>query len=367
MPVALACIVSLCGLMSRNPLEAQGRDATASRNPLGTRGWTLVWSDEFDGSSIDPSSWTFDTGGGGWGNSELENYTSRPDNAAVANGTLLIIAKKENLGSNAYTSARLKTQGLRTFTYGRVEARMKLPAGQGLWPAFWMLGQNITTVSWPQCGEIDIMEHIDNVPLCYGTMHWNNNGHVQYGSNTPCDVSQYHVYAIEWDAGSISWFVDTVRYCTGNIANNVNSTGAFHAPFFILLNLAVGGSWPGNPVDATPFPDTMFVDYVRVYQPGVNDLPGGDPGLPGKASLLQNFPNPFNPSTTIRYALPARSHVNLSVYNTLGQLLATLVNGEEGAGDHEATFDGSECAGGVYFYRLQAGSFVQTRTLLLIR
>src|SRR6185312_14569394 len=136
--------------------------------------YQLVWSDEFNGTSVDPNNWVFETGGGGWGNKELEYYQAA--NATVSNGNLVITAKKQRVGANAYTSARMKTQGLHQFTYGRIEARVKLPVVKGLWPAFWMLGSNITTVNWPNCGEIDVMEHINTDSLVYGTIHWYNNG-----------------------------------------------------------------------------------------------------------------------------------------------------------------------------------------------
>jgi beta-glucanase (GH16 family) len=329
--------------------------------------WNLVWSDEFDSTSVNGSNWTYDTGGSGWGNSELENYTNRPENASVRNGTLLIIARKEPYGGNSYTSARLKSQNLRTFTYGRIEARLKLPAGQGLWPAFWMLGSSITQVGWPKCGEIDVMEHINAVPLVYGTMHWDNNGHAQYGGNISCDVSQYHVYSVEWNSTAITWFVDGNQYWQGNIANNINSTDEFHSPFFIILNLAVGGSWPGNPDVTTPFPDTMEVDYVRVYQ--LATTVGGDlqGQIPDQYDLLQNYPNPFNPTTTIRYGIPRRSAVKLALYNTLGQPAGEFVNGEMDPGYYELTLDGKRLSSGVYFYRLTAGDFVRTRRLLLLK
>jgi beta-glucanase (GH16 family) len=226
--------------------------------------WNLIWSDEFNGTSIDPSNWVFETGGGGWGNGELENYTNRPANATVSNGNLLIIAKKENYGGNSYTSARMKTQGLHSWTYGKIEARIQIPVGKGVWPAFWMLGDTIATAGWPTCGEMDIMEHVNTDTTIEGTMHWNNNGHVQYGSHTGFHTNQYHTYAIEWDANTIKWLMDGVQYVQGNIAGNVNNTSAFHHPFFVLLNLAVGGTWPGSPAAATVFPDTLFVDYVRV-------------------------------------------------------------------------------------------------------
>lgn len=226
--------------------------------------YQLVWSDEFNGTSVDTTNWSFDVGGGGWGNNELEYY--QPANATVANGNLIITAKKQRVQANSYTSARLKTQGKRQFTYGKIEARIKLPVVQGLWPAFWMLGSNINAVSWPQCGETDIMEHINTDSLIYGTIHWYNNGNASYGGNTTTSPSNYHIYDVVWDTASITWHVDGVQYWTANIANNINNTGAFHLPFFIILNLAVGGNWPGNTIDNTKLPASMYVDYVRVYQ-----------------------------------------------------------------------------------------------------
>lgn len=226
--------------------------------------YQLVWSDEFNGTSVDTTAWSFDTGNSGWGNNELENY--QPGNATVANDNLVITAKKETAGTAQYTSARMKTENKKSFTYGRIEARIKLPVGQGLWPAFWTLGSNISTVGWPQCGEIDIMERINTDSLLYGTMHWNNNGHVSNGGKTTSSPSEYHVYDVEWNATSITWHIDGVQYFKTDIAGNVNNTGAFHAPFFIILNLAVGGNWPGSTVDDTKFPARMYVDYVRVYQ-----------------------------------------------------------------------------------------------------
>lgn len=226
--------------------------------------YQLVWSDEFNGTSVDPNNWVFETGGGGWGNNELEYYQAA--NATVTNGNLVITAKKQRVGSNAYTSARMKTQGLHQFTYGRIEARVKLPVVKGLWPAFWMLGSNITTVNWPQCGEIDVMEHINTDSLIYGTIHWYNNGNASYGSNMATSPSAYHVYDVEWTSTAITWHIDGVQYCTANISNGINNTQAFQNPFFIILNLAVGGNWPGNTIDTTKLPASMYVDYVRVYQ-----------------------------------------------------------------------------------------------------
>ena len=227
--------------------------------------YKLVWSDEFDGTGISAENWNFETGGNGWGNHEKQYY--QKDNASVAGGNLVITAKKETVGGNNYTSARMTTLAKREFTYGKIEARIKIPVGQGLWPAFWLLGANINKVNWPECGETDIMEHINTDSLLYGTMHWNNNGHVSSGNKTPVDsISNFHVYSIEWDASAIRWLVDGVEFNSATILNSANNTGAFHKPFFIILNLAVGGDWPGQDVDDSKFPASMYVDWVKVYQ-----------------------------------------------------------------------------------------------------
>jgi beta-glucanase (GH16 family) len=239
--------------------------------PVSADSWNLVWSDEFNGSSLDPANWAYDIGNGtaGWGNSELQYYTNRMENVQVKNGELIITARKEKDNGFDYTSGRIKTKDKQSWTYGRIEARIKLPSGIGLWPAFWMMGADIDGVGWPKCGEIDIMEHINMVPYVNGTMHWDNNGHQQYGLTTDADLSKYHVYAVEWDPGSIRWFIDGKKYCEGDIREGINGTEEFHEPFFLLLNLAVGGRWPGSPGAGTVFPASMRVDYVRVYSGSV--------------------------------------------------------------------------------------------------
>jgi beta-glucanase (GH16 family) len=223
-----------------------------------------VWADEFNGTAVNTSNWKFETGGGGWGNNEKQYYQA--SNATVANGELVITARKQAVGGMPYTSARLITQGLRQFTYGRMEARIKVPLGQGLWPAFWMLGSNISTVSWPACGEIDIMEQVNADSRTYGTAHWDSNGHAQYGQNIAMSANTYHVYSVEWTPTYIRWFMDGTKYNEMNIANGTGSTEEFQRPFFLLLNLAVAGDWPGQTVDESKLPATMNVDYVRVYQ-----------------------------------------------------------------------------------------------------
>jgi beta-glucanase (GH16 family) len=244
-----------------------------------TAGWRLVWSDEFEGpagSAVDSTKWKFDLGNNnGWGNAELEDYTNRTQNAALdGNGNLVIAARKEALGGQQYTSARLLTQGKATWTYGRFEARIQIPAGQGLWPAFWMLGDNIGTVGWPTCGEVDIMENIGREPaLIHGTMHgpgYSGGNGIGGPASLPGNAAYaaaFHVYAVEWEVNSIRWSVDGTQYFATTPASIPGgTTWVYDHPFFIIMNVAVGGSWPGNPDGTTTFPQTMVVDYVRVYQ-----------------------------------------------------------------------------------------------------
>lgn len=227
--------------------------------------WNLEWSDEFNGSIS--SNWVFETGAGGWGNGEQQYY--RRENATVEDGKLVITAKKESFGGAQYTSARMKTQGKKSWKYGKIEARIAMPAFAGIWPAFWMLGDKISTAGWPACGEIDIMEHINDGGNVHGTIHWADASgqHAQYTNSTNAGVTAYHTYAVEWDASAIRWYVDGVKYNEANIANNINGTSELHENFFILLNVAVGGNWPGNNI-GNNFPAKMLVDYVRVYKAG---------------------------------------------------------------------------------------------------
>lgn len=228
--------------------------------------WKLVWSDEFDYNGLpDPAKWGNEVGF--IRNNELQYYTKgRIENTEVKGGFLYITAKKENFEKAGYTSASITTEGKYSFTYGKVEARMKLPKGQGMWPAFWMMGQNRSEVGWPRCGEIDIMEHINTEDILYGTLHWHNEKHVSNGTKTPCTVGEFHSYSIEWDQRSIRWFLDGKQFHEVSVADGANSTEEFHRPFYLILNLAIGGDWPKNPDSTTTFPDNVIVDYVRVYQ-----------------------------------------------------------------------------------------------------
>ena len=248
--------------------------------------WNIVWNDEFnqpDGSSPDPTKWDYDigNGSGGWGNNELEYYTSRTNNARIVGGQLIIEADQESYGGYSYTSARMKTQGKWSWAYGRIEARIKIPRGQGIWPAFWMLGTNIDSVGWPTCGEIDIMENIGKTSdqgTDHGTIHGPQGGGDYNGGSGvggtytlpggAALADDFHIYAVEWMTNQIKWFLDSNNFFTATPSSLPSGgTWVFTAPQFIILNVAVGGNWPGNPDATTVFPQQMLVDYVRVYEP----------------------------------------------------------------------------------------------------
>jgi beta-glucanase (GH16 family) len=249
-----------------------------------TQSWTLAWSDEFEGpvgAPVDGTKWVAETGGHGWGNQERQYYTLTDNVSLDGSGHLVITARAEPpnspyqcwYGTCRYTSARLKTKGKYEPTYGRIEARIRVPRGQGIWPAFWMLGNNIDVVGWPQCGEIDVMENIGREPaVVHGTIH----GPGYSGANgiggshtlaTGSFAEDYHVFAVEWEPDKIRWFVDDTEYRRLTPTDlPPGTTWVFDHPFFLLLNVAVGGAWPGEPDASTVFPQQMLVDYVRVYE-----------------------------------------------------------------------------------------------------
>lgn len=234
-------------------------------------GWELTWQDEFTEPELDLTRWTPEVGGHGWGNAESQFYTDRPENAFIEDGKLVIHVLKESYQGKRFTSARLITKDNFTQQYGRFEARIQIPTGQGIWPAFWMLGNNIDEVGWPQCGEIDILENIGSEPsLVHGTIH----GPGYSGANgigKPFSIASgrftddFHVFAVEWEPEEIRWYVDDVLYNTIT-PDTVPGEWVYDHPFFMILNVAVGGYWPGYPDDTTTFPQRMTVDYVRVYE-----------------------------------------------------------------------------------------------------
>jgi beta-glucanase (GH16 family) len=249
---------------------------TAVRPPpppdLTRDGWALVWHDEFEGPEINADVWTHEIGGHGWGNGENQYYTDDPDNAFIEDGMLVIQALERNYLGKPFTSARLTTQGKLTQQYGRIEARIQIPTGKGIWPAFWMLGENYDTVGWPRSGEIDIMENIGSEPwVVHGTLHgpgYSGGSGVGAAYRLP-DRSpfhaNFHVYAVEWEPEEIRWYVNDALYSTITPAR-LPGDWVYDQPFFIILNVAVGGRWPGYPDTTTEFPQQMLVDYVRIYE-----------------------------------------------------------------------------------------------------
>jgi beta-glucanase (GH16 family) len=242
--------------------------------------WVLKWQDEFtgpDGSSPDPTKWALESGGNGWGNNELESYTPRPENVYLENGNLVIQAVREEFkGSDGvkrrYTSGRLKTQGRFSQAYGRFEARIRIPSGRGVWPAFWMMGDDFPTAGWPACGEIDVMENVDiEKSMIHGSIH--GPGYSARKSPTAAfTLSQgrfsdgFHVFAVEWEPQVIRFYVDEELYSTRTPADlPKGAPWVYDHPFFLILNLAVGGNWPASPDASTKFPQRMLVDYVRVF------------------------------------------------------------------------------------------------------
>jgi beta-glucanase (GH16 family) len=229
--------------------------------------WQLVWSDEFTGPAINTTVWKYEIGS--IRNNELQAYTNRSENARIENGCLVIEARKESYNGSAYTSASLNTRGTQAWQYGRIEMRAKLVKGKGMWPAFWAMGNS---GSWPACGEIDLMELIGGGPgydnRIYATIHWDSSGHRQYGGSqtlmSGTFADSFHVIGVEWDSAAIRWQRDGVQFFSAPLTAAARS--AFHQPFYLLVNLAVGGSWPGSPDTATVFPQQYQIDWIRVYQ-----------------------------------------------------------------------------------------------------
>lgn len=250
-------------------------DNTGYSTPLINPGYTLIWNDEFSGSALDANVWNYEigNGSGGWGNHELEYYTNSTKNVFVSNGNLIIEARKESIGGFNYSSSRLTTQNKKSFTYGRVDIRAKLPKGKGVWPALWMLGSNINTVSWPASGEIDIMELLGQEPSkMYSTMHYGASTATHgskggsYTLNGSTFYDQFHVFSMDWKQDQIKLYVDNNLFFTLNKSDVGTSPYPFNAPFFFIFNVAVGGDWPGSPDATTTFPQRMIVDYIRMYQ-----------------------------------------------------------------------------------------------------
>jgi beta-glucanase (GH16 family) len=329
--IHLSVWISLAILLSVSP--ASGSLFCPAAQAADPSVWSLAWSDEFNGSALDPANWVMETGGSGWGNNELESYTNRSQNAYLENGSLVIKAIKESYTgpdgiARNYTSARLITKNKFTQTYGRFEARIKIPYGQGVWPAFWMLGSNIDSAGWPTCGEIDIMENIGKEPsTVHGTIH----GPGYSGANgigAPYSLTSgqkfaddYHTFSVEWEPNVLRFYVDGILYTTRTPADLPSGkTWVYDHPFFIILNLAIGGYWPGNPDDTTVFPQTMKVDYVRVYSraaqasaPVLLTEEGSNRALALDSVTWQR--DPFSIINTYNFSQDQRTRVSLLLAN----------------------------------------------------
>jgi beta-glucanase (GH16 family) len=248
-------------------------DNTGYTTPITYPDYTLAWSDEFLGATLDNAAWNYEigNGSGGWGNNELEYYTNSAKNVFLSNGNLIIEARKESIGGFNYSSARITTQNKKTFTHGRIDIRAKLPVDKGIWPALWLLGQNISTIGWPACGEIDIMELIGTTPATtYGTAHWQSGVYTYKGDSYNLASGnfsqQFHVFSIIWTEESIKWYVDDNLFFTLAKTTIADNDYPFNKPQFFIFNVAVGGNWSGAPNETTAFPQRMFVDYIRVFQ-----------------------------------------------------------------------------------------------------
>jgi beta-glucanase (GH16 family) len=245
-------------------------------SPTSYPGYTLVWADEFNGSALNTSDWNYEVGDGcpnvcGWGNNELEWYTNG-SNLYMQRGKLIIEARQESIGGKNFTSSRITTQNKKSFQYGRIDIRAKTPVGRGIWPALWMLGNNITTVSWPACGEMDIMELLGQEPqIVHATVHFATPGGPRNISKSITKTGgtfsdAFHVYSLVWEEDRMQFYVDDQLINDISRSNITPNNYPFNAPFFFIFNIAVGGNWPGSPDATTVFPQWMFVDYVRVFQ-----------------------------------------------------------------------------------------------------
>lgn len=302
--------------------------------------WVMIWNDEFDNSTLDNTKWVNDVGGNGWGNNEAQFYTAGNANLTIANGEATFTAKDEQFGTNEYTSAKIISKNLFDIQYGKIEGRMKCPMGKGLWPAFWMLGNSIDTVSWPMCGEIDVMEHINSETKIHGTAHWDNVGHQYLGGIINTNPADFHTYTITWDSTYIKWYMDDQLYYLLNITNGTNGTEEFHKKFYLILNLAVGGNWPGYPDATTQFPADFVVDYIRVYKDQaeltVNEI---------NQNVVTIYPNPAEDLLTIK-GLTEETALTYAIYSLNGD---QLVQQEL---DLSNTIDIKQLASGMYMLQL---------------
>ncbi|MFO7447354.1 MAG: family 16 glycosylhydrolase [Ignavibacteriaceae bacterium] len=338
--------------------------------------YKLVWYDEFDGTAVDLSKWEFQIGNGqgGWGNNERQYY--RAENASVEDGLLTITAKQESFNGFSYTSTRMRTLNKGDWKYGKLEIRAKMPFGKGIWPAIWMMPTDNVYGGWAASGEIDIMEYLGHeTNKVHGTLHYggswpnNRNSGKSYSITGNGFNDDFHTFTIVWEEGRFDWYVDSVLYQT---QTNWYTTGyEFPAPFdqrfHMILNMAVGGNWPGSPDSTTQFPQQFVIDYVRVYQQSATAVSLEENQVPAEFLLEQNYPNPFNSQTVINYSLSEPGYIKLSLYDIMGRLVKVLVNQRQESGVYKLSLDAADLSTGSYIYSLNAGSTNISRKLLLIK
>lgn len=345
---------------------------------VNAQNWQLVWSDEFDGDTLNTDLWSYQTGTGteydlpsGWGNNELQYY--KEENVKVADGVLTLTAKRENIETSQFTSGRIRTIYKGDWTYGRFEFRAKMPKGQGLWAAIWMLPTDEDYGGWAASGEIDIMEYLGHdTTRVHGTIHYggqwpdNKSRGNDYVTGDTAFNKAFHVFVLEWKDGQLRWLVDGEEFQKLGTGMWYSSAAAFPAPFnkrfHLLINLAVGGNWPGNPDASTRFPQDLVVDYVRVYELVYNSADAEN----AAHVLDQNRPNPFDELSEISFSLMAEEQVLLELYDSLGRKVQTLANRPYGPGKHTVAVEARSLEPGIYSYRLQTGTASSVRQMLIL-
>jgi beta-glucanase (GH16 family) len=349
---------------------------------LQAQNWTLVWSDEFEADTLNTDKWSYMIGDGtdyglpsGWGNEELQYY--REENITVSDGMLHVIAKKESYGGKGYTSGRIRSMEKGDWTYCKVEFRAKMPKGQGLWAAVWMLPTDEEYGGWAASGELDIMEYLGHeTNVVHGTLHfggaWPNNEYkgTYYQTDGWGFDREFHDFVMEWVEGEIRWYVDGVLYQTQGEGDWRTAGHPFPAPFdqrfHLLINLAVGGNWPGSPDSSTDFPQEMSLEYIRVYQEEGTGTGDVEHEVGGSIRLEQNHPNPFSGQTTITFSLPTEEQVVLELYDATGRRVRTLADRRFDPGNHAVELGSDGLTPGLYTYRLLTSRGSSTRQMLIL-
>ncbi len=349
--------------------------------PLKAQEWELVWSDEFDGTELDISKWSCQTGTGteyglqDWGNNEEQYY--REENVKVEEGHLVITARRQSYGGKGYTSGRIRTIGKGDWKYGRVEFRAKMPVGQGLWAAVWMLPTDEVYGAWAASGEIDIMEYLGHEPsTVHGTLHFGGEWpYTQYRTSAYVTEGwpfsrEFRDFALEWEEGEMRFYAEGNLYQTLGRGDWNTSGHAFPAPFdqrfHLLVNLAVGGNWPGSPDASTEFPQELVLDYIRVYQQAPTSVDSRNRPSPDDGWLMQNRPNPVSGETVIPFRIPGREKVVIELFDVTGRKVGVLMEKELPGGEHAFSLDTSALEPGIYSYRMTAGEFRETRRMQVL-